>query len=61
MGINHWIAFGVLALIGSKMIYDAIGKQNIKKEEGLKLHSLLALAVATSIDALTVGLSFAFL
>jgi len=61
MGIDHWIAFGILAFIGSKMIYDSTRKENGKKDETIKLHSVLTLAVATSIDALMVGLSFAFL
>lgn len=60
-GIDHWIAFGLLTLIGGKMIYDSTNKDVEKSEETLKLHSLLTLAVATSIDALMVGLSFAFL
>jgi manganese efflux pump family protein len=61
MGVDHWIAFGLLAFIGLKMIYDSLGKEKIQKDEQLKLHSILILAVATSIDALMVGLSFAFL
>jgi manganese efflux pump family protein len=61
MGVDHWIAFGLLAFIGSKMIYDSTQKEKENKEENLKLHYLLTLAVATSIDALMVGLSFAFL
>lgn len=61
MGVDHWIAFGLLTLIGLKMIYDATKKAKEETEESLKLHSLLILAVATSIDALMVGLSFAFL
>ena len=61
MGIDHWIAFGLLMFIGSKMIYDSTRKEKNPEEESLKLHSLLILAVATSIDALMVGLSFSFL
>lgn len=60
MSIDHWIAFGLLSLIGAKMIFDAVkGEESDDKE----LTPLLALtlAVATSIDALMVGLSFAFL
>jgi manganese efflux pump family protein len=60
MGIDHWIAFGLLAFIGSKMIYDST-KDSVKSDENLRLHSVLILAIATSIDALMVGLSFAFL
>ena len=61
MGIDHWIAFGLLTLIGAKMIYDSRKSDKENGEETLKLHTLLVLAVATSIDALMVGLSFAFL
>ena len=61
MGVDHWIAFGLLAFIGSKMIYDSTKKEKEVKKENLKIHSILILAVATSIDALMVGLSFAFL
>jgi putative Mn2+ efflux pump MntP len=61
MGVDHWIAFGLLAFIGLKMIYDSTKKEKETEESTLKLHTLLILAVATSIDALMVGLSFAFL
>jgi len=61
MGIDHWIAFGLLTFIGSKMIYDSTRKEVAKKDETLKLHSVITLSIATSIDALMVGLSFAFL
>ena len=61
-GIDHWIAFGLLAFIGAKMIYEATKKDDKQDcSTDLKLHALLILAVATSIDALMVGLSFAFL
>jgi putative Mn2+ efflux pump MntP len=43
------------------MIYDSTRKEAEKTNKGLRLHSLLILAIATSIDALMVGLSFAFL
>jgi len=61
ISVDHWIAFGLLSLVGLKMIYASTKEEKEKKEESLKLHSLLILAVATSIDALMVGLSFAFL
>lgn len=60
-GIDHWIAFGLLAIIGGKMIYDSTKTEREEEGASLKLHMLLTLAVATSIDALMVGLSFAFL
>jgi manganese efflux pump family protein len=61
-GVDHWIAFGLLAFIGAKMIYEALKSNGDEdKEKALKIRTLLTLAVATSIDALMVGLSFAFL
>jgi putative Mn2+ efflux pump MntP len=61
MGIDHWIAFGLLAFIGSRMIYESLKRESDKKNSNLRIHTLLTLSVATSIDALMVGLSFAFL
>lgn len=58
--IDHWIAFALLVFIGGKMIYEAI----FKKEDGnadFSVRTMLLLAVATSIDALAVGISFALL
>ena len=60
IGIDHWIAFGLLTVIGTKMIYDST-KKEVAREATLKLHSLLTMSIATSIDALMVGLSFAFI
>jgi putative Mn2+ efflux pump MntP len=61
-GVDHWVAFGLLSLIGGKMVYEAtkIGSKD-KEANPLSLFVLLILSVATSIDALAVGLSFAFL
>ena len=60
--IDHWIAFGLLSFIGCKMIYESITVQSSKKEiNPLNVYVLLVLSVATSIDALAVGISFAFL
>lgn len=61
---DHWIAFGLLLIIGAKMIYESYkGEKKIKKPDSdpTKGSSLLVLSVATSIDALAVGLSLAFL
>jgi putative Mn2+ efflux pump MntP len=60
MGIDHWIAFGLLGFIGAKMIYESTKNEGVD-EKDITLHLALTLAVATSIDALMVGLSFAFL
>lgn len=60
--IDHWIAFGLLSFIGCKMIYESITIQSSEKEiNPLNVYVLLILSVATSIDALAVGLSFAIL
>jgi putative Mn2+ efflux pump MntP len=57
---DHWLAFGLLALIGGRMIY--LVKTNSKEQEAkLTVPVLLLLSVATSIDALAVGLSFSLL
>lgn len=64
-GIDHWIAFVLLGYIGGKMILEAL-KPAEPDEIGemdapLDLKEMLGLAVATSIDALAVGITFAFL
>jgi manganese efflux pump family protein len=58
--VDHWIAFGLLALIGLKMIHESF-EIGTKRFDPRKHRVLLTLAVATSIDALAVGLSFALL
>ena len=60
--VDHWIAFGLLSFIGCKMIYESVTVQSSEKEiDPLNVYVLLVLSVATSIDALAVGVSFAFL
>jgi putative Mn2+ efflux pump MntP len=59
---DHWAAFGILSFIGGKMIYASCRKENnLKMVNPLNLRVLTALSFATSIDALAVGISFAFL
>ena len=60
---DHWIAFGLLSLIGCKMIYDSFAEKDepINCVMILDLKELFFLSVATSIDALAVGVTFAFL
>ena len=58
---DHWIAFVLLAFIGGKMIFEAFGKDDDDCDEELNIKELFVLAVATSIDALAVGITFAFL
>jgi len=66
--IDHWIAFVLLALIGGNMIREACSKKEEevccdldKVDAGLDVKSMFMMAVATSIDALAVGITFAFL
>ena len=84
MPAGHWIAFGLLAFVGGKMIWDALHEsgtggegaevpsvvsesppaaeeESSAAEEALDVHELFMLAIATSIDALAVGVTFAFL
>ena len=59
---DHWIAFILLAAIGGKMIYESFKLGSDRKQiDPLRLGVLLLLSIATSIDALAVGASFAFL
>lgn len=54
---DHWIAFGLLCLIGGKMIYEAQQMdEEVKKYDPLDNYTLFVLAIATSIDALAAGL-----
>lgn len=60
--VDHWIAFALLSFIGAKMLWDV--KRDGEEEayaEGLHYRELFMMAVATSIDALAVGITFAFL
>lgn len=61
--IDHWIAFGLLAFIGGKMIIEAIKKDEDECDcnNEFKIGELAVMAVATSIDALAVGITFALL
>lgn len=58
---DHWIAFGLLTFIGMKMIYEYFQKEKESKTNPSKGWNLVALSIATSIDAFAVGLSLAFL
>jgi putative Mn2+ efflux pump MntP len=61
--LDHWIAFGLLAVIGGKMIYEAVRDDHDDRQQAdpTRGWSLILLSVATSIDALAVGLSLALL
>ena len=59
--IDHWIAFVLLGAIGINMIKEAISKDKESSNDSVKFKDMLILAIATSIDALAVGITFAFL
>lgn len=59
--IDHWIAFILLAIIGGNMIKEAFGKDKEESNDDISFKTMLMLAIATSIDALAVGITFAFL
>lgn len=59
--VDHWIAFGLLAFIGGKMAIESFKKEENECGDNLAIGELLLMAIATSIDALAVGITFAFL
>lgn len=60
--IDHWIAFAILAFLGGRMVLESFKDEDCRHEfDPTSLKVVSALAVATSIDALAVGVSFAFL
>lgn len=59
ISVDHWIAFLLLGYIGGKMIKDAFSKKE-EKDDDVSFKTMFVLAVATSIDALAVGITFAF-
>ncbi len=61
-GVDHWVAFALLSAIGCKMIYESMKMKSDRKEiNPLNIYVLLFFSIATSIDALAIGISFAFL
>ena len=59
--VDHWIAFILLGIIGGKMIKDSFGDESENCNDDVSFKTMFVLAVATSIDALAVGITFAFL
>lgn len=59
--IDHWIAFVLLALIGGNMVREALSKEEEEASASMDVKTMFIMAVATSIDALAVGITFAFL
>lgn len=56
---DHWIAFGLLAFLGTRMIKESFAPEEEQKFNPAKLKTQMVMAVATSIDALAIGISFA--
>ena len=56
--VDHWVAFALLLLIGANMIREAISSKEEEIDDNFSFKSMLILAIATSIDALTIGISF---
>ena len=60
--LDHWLAFVILSAVGARMIYESRHQGNVDKTiDPLNIYILFSLAIATSIDALAVGLTFSFL
>ena len=59
--VDHWIAFTLLAFIGGNMIKEALSKDEEDCNDSVDFKTMIVLAIATSIDALAVGVTFAFL
>ena len=57
--VDHWVAFGLLSVVGINMIKEALEGEQSKADSDLSAKAMLPLAVATSIDALAVGVSLA--
>jgi putative Mn2+ efflux pump MntP len=59
--VDHWIAFGLLLIVGSKMIFDAIRRDENERAERSGALALVVTAVGTSLDAAAVGVGLAFI
>ena len=59
--VDHWIAFVLLGIIGAKMIKESFENESCDVSPDFSYRSMLPMAIATSIDALAIGVSFAFL
>ncbi|MDO5564439.1 MAG: manganese efflux pump MntP family protein [Eubacteriales bacterium] len=58
---DHWVAFLLLFFIGMKMIKDALSKEEERVDSSFSFYNMFILAIATSIDALAIGISLAIL
>lgn len=61
VNIDHWIAFMLLTVIGINMIKEVFSNDEETKDDCVDFKSMIVLAIATSIDALAIGITFAFL
>lgn len=60
--VDHWIAFAILAFLGVRMIYESFKDEEERKEfDPTRMKVIIAFAIATSIDALVIGITFALL
>ena len=59
--IDHWIAFALLVLIGINMLKESFGNESETCNDNVDFKTMVVLAIATSIDALAIGITFAFL
>lgn len=59
--IDHWIAFGLLVIIGTNMLKEVFASESENCNDNVDFKTMIVLAIATSIDALAVGITFAFL
>lgn len=59
--VDHWIAMLLLAFIGGNMVRESFEKDEKEESDSLDVRTMFLMAVATSIDALAVGITFAFL
>ena len=58
--VDHWIAFILLAIIGGNMIKDSTDDEEEKRNDRVDVKTMVLLAIATSIDAFAIGVTFAF-
>ena len=61
VSVDHWIAFGLLLIIGLNMIRETVWGDEEKQNDDFGFNTMLLMAIATSIDAMAVGISMAFL
>lgn len=61
VNIDHWVAFVLLLAIGINMIKEALSSKEEEKNDSIDFKNMIILSIATSIDALAIGITFAFL